>query len=130
MKDTLTPNEWIMMEALWAESPATLGEAIERIGNRVNWGYKTFQSYMNILEKKGYVSAIKRGRDKFYSPVMSREECTERESRALLGRMESRSIGLMVTSMVREGELSKGDRLELLEVLERMLKEEQDGKDS
>lgn len=23
MKDTLNPNEWIVMEALWAKSPAT-----------------------------------------------------------------------------------------------------------
>ena len=130
MKDTLNPNEWIVMEALWAESPSTLGETIERIGDKVNWGYKTYQSYVNVLEKKGYVSAVKRGRDKFYSPAVSREECISRESKAILGRMESRSLGLMVTSMVREGDLSKGDRLELMEMLERMLKEEQDGKNS
>lgn len=29
MKDTLNPNEWIVMEALWAKSPATLGETID-----------------------------------------------------------------------------------------------------
>ena len=88
MKETLNPNEWIMMEALWAESPATLGETIARIGDKVNWSYKTYQSYMNILEKKGFVTAVKRGRDKFYSPAMSLEACTERESRAILSRME------------------------------------------
>ena len=68
MKETLNPNEWIMMEALWAESPATLGETIACIGDKVNWSYKTYQSYMNILEKKGFVTAVKRGRAKFYSP--------------------------------------------------------------
>ena len=41
MKDTLNPNEWIVMEALWAKSPATLGEAIDRIGSRASWNYKT-----------------------------------------------------------------------------------------
>ena len=35
MKETLNPNEWIMMEALWAESPATLGETIACIGDKV-----------------------------------------------------------------------------------------------
>ena len=44
MKDTLNPNEWIVMEGLWAESPSTFGETIERIGDKVNWGYKTYQS--------------------------------------------------------------------------------------
>ena len=129
MKETLNPNEWIMMEALWAESPATLGETIACIGDKVNWSYKTYQSYMNILEKKGFVTAVKRGRAKFYSPAMSSEACTELESRALLGRMESRSLGLMITSMVREGNLSHEDRLELMGMLERMLREDQDGTD-
>ena len=124
MKDTLNPNEWIVMEALWAKSPATLGEAIDRIGSRASWNYKTYQSYMNVLEKKGYISSEKRGRDKFYSPAISREECITRESRAVLSKMQSDSVGLMITSMVREGDLSRSDRLELMNMLEKMLKEE------
>lgn len=57
----------------------TLGEAIAQIGARANWAYKTYQSYMNVLEKKGFVAAEKRGRDKFYAPAVSREACVERE---------------------------------------------------
>ena len=124
MKDTLNPNEWIVMEALWAKSPATLGETIDRIGSSASWNYKTYQSYMNVLEKKGYISSEKRGRDKFYSPAISREECIARESRAVLSKMQSDSVGLMITSMVREGDLSRSDRLELMNMLEKMLKEE------
>ena len=124
MKDTLNPNEWIVMEALWAKSPATPGETIDRIGSRASWNYKTYQSYMNVLEKKGYISSEKRGRDKFYSPAISREECITRESRAVLSKMQSDSVGLMITSMVREGDLSRSDRLELMNMLEKMLKEE------
>lgn len=124
MKDTLNPNEWIVMEALWAKSPATLGETIDRIGSRASWNYKTYQSYMKVLEKKGYISSEKRGRDKFYSPAISREECIARESRAVLSKMQSDSVGLMITSMVREGDLSRSDRLELMNMLEKMLKEE------
>lgn len=124
MKDTLNPNEWIVMEALWAKSPATLGETIDRIGSRASWNYKTYQSYMNVLEKKGYISSEKRGRDKFYSPAISREEYIARESRAVLSKMQSDSVGLMITSMVREGDLSRSDRLELMNMLEKMLKEE------
>ena len=74
--------------------------------------------------KKGYISSEKRGRDKFYSPAISREECIARESRAVLSKMQSDSVGLMITSMVREGDLSRSDRLELMNMLEKMLKEE------
>ena len=126
MKDTLNPNEWIVMEALWESSPATLGETIDCIGSRASWNYKTYQSYMNVLEKKGYISSEKRGRDKLYSPTLSREDCITRESRALLSKIQSDSVGLMITSMVREGDLSRSDRLELINMLERMLREEKE----
>ena len=117
MKDTLNPNEWIVMEALWGKFPATLGETIDRIGSRASWNYKTYQSYMNVLEKKGYILSEKRGRDKLYSSAISREECIARESRAVLSKMQSDSVGLMITSMVREGDLSRSDRLELMNML-------------
>lgn len=42
----------------------------------------------------------------------------------MLSKMQSDSVGLMITSMVREGDLSRGDRLELMNMLEKMLKEE------
>ena len=70
------------------------------------------------------ISSEKRGRDKFYSPAISRAECIARESRAVLSKMQSDSVGLMITSMVREGDLSRSDRLELMNMLEKMLKEE------
>ena len=124
MKDTLNPNEWIVMTALWSQHPATLGETIEQIGSKASWNYKTYQSYMNVLEKKGFVRAEKRGRDKFYSPAFSKEECIARESKAMLSKIEASSVKLMVTSMVRDGDLSSQDRLELLELLEQMLQEE------
>ena len=53
MKTNLNPNEWIVMNALWEHSPRTLSETIEAIGDKADWNYKTYQSYMVLLEKKG-----------------------------------------------------------------------------
>ena len=65
-KDQLTPAEWIVMNALWERSPMTLSETIAQIGTRAAWNYKTFAAYLAILEKKGFIYAEKRGRDKLY----------------------------------------------------------------
>ncbi|HWQ59207.1 MAG TPA: BlaI/MecI/CopY family transcriptional regulator [Clostridia bacterium] len=118
MKENLNPNEWIVMNALWEKSPLTLGEAIAQIGSRASWGYKTYQSYMNVLEKKGFVLSQKRGRDKFYSPAVSREACVARESESLLAKLEGRSVKLLLASMVRESDLSEEDYAELKKLLD------------
>ena len=125
MKETLNPNEWTVMNALWEKSPLTLSEAIKQIGLRADWGYKTYQSYMNVLEKKGFVSAEKRGRDKFYAPRVSREECVERESASLLSKLGGESVKLLIAGMVRESGLSDEDYEELRAMLDARLGEEQ-----
>lgn len=124
MKELLTPAEWIVMNALWEKSPMTLSETIAQIGERASWNYKTFSAYMAILERKGFISAEKRGRDKFYSPAITKEACIERESKSVLDKIEAGSVKLMVTSMVRAGNLGKEDRQELLAMLEELLREE------
>ncbi len=124
MNETLTPAEWIVMHALWEKSPMTLSETIAQIGDRANWNYKTFSAYMAILEKKGFLSADKRGRDKFYYPIVTKQECIDRESRSVVNKIEAGSVKLMVTSMVRAGNLPAEERRELLSMLEKMLNEE------
>jgi BlaI family penicillinase repressor len=129
MKEPLTPAEWVVMNALWEKSPMTLSETIAQIGDRATWNYKTFSAYMAILEKKGFLSALRRGRDKFYYPIVTKVECIERESRSVLDKIEASSVKLMVTSMVRAGNLDKEGRQELLSLLEMLLKEEQQHED-
>ena len=52
-RNTLTTPEWIVMSALWGREPQVLGEIIETIGDRVDWSYTTYASYMKILSDKG-----------------------------------------------------------------------------
>jgi len=125
MKDTLTPNEWIVMNALWEQSPLTLSEVIRRIGARADWNYKTYQSYILILEKKGFVSAEKRGRDKFYSAGVTRAECVESEKRSILGKMGREAVGMLVAGMVQDGDLSAEAYRELQCLLDELLNKEE-----
>ncbi len=129
MREPLTPAEWIVMNALWEQSPMTLSETIARIGTRASWNYKTFAAYLAILEKKGFVSANRRGRDKFYYPIVTKEACIDRESRSIVGKIEAGSVALMVTSMVRAGNLSAQERRELMDMLETLHEEAQHAND-
>lgn len=128
MKSPLNPNEWIVMNALWQRSPLTLSEAIAAIGDKASWNYKTYQSYMGVLEKKGYVGSEKRGRDKFYYPIVSKQSCIEQESRSILEKMQADSVAMLVANMVQEGNLGTEEYRELMAMLEQLLaKEEANG---
>ena len=124
MKDTLTPNEWIVMNALWEKHPATLSEAIAAIGSHADWNYKTYQSYMLVLERKGLVTAEKRGRDKFYSPAVSKQSCVEQEKRSLLSKLEGDSVRMLIAGMVEDGDLGQEGYQELSDMLDALLKKE------
>ena len=125
MKDTLTPNEWIVMNALWDQSPLTLSEVIQHIGERADWNYKTYQSYILILEKKGMVSAEKRGRDKLYSPAVSKAECVESEKKSLLGKLERDAVGMLIAGMVQDSDLSATSYRELKHLLDELISQEE-----
>ena len=62
-KNTLTTPEWIVMSALWGREPQVLGEIIETIGDRVDWSYTTYASYMKIRgrEHTGKAGRQRRG---------------------------------------------------------------------
>ena len=125
MKDTLTPNEWIVMNALWEKSPLSLSEVIECIGDHADWNYKTYQSYILILEKKGMVSAEKRGRDKLYSPAVSKVECVETEKKSLLGKLERDAVGMLIAGMVQDSDLSATSYRELKNLLDELIQQEE-----
>ena len=125
MKDTLTPNEWIVMNALWETSPLSLSEVIQRIGGRADWNYKTYQSYILILEKKGMISAEKRGRDKLYSPAVSKAECVETEKKSLLGKLERDAVGMLIAGMVQDSDLSATSYRELKNLLDELIQQEE-----
>lgn len=125
MKDTLTPNEWIVMNALWETSPLSLSEVIQRIGGRADWNYKTYQSYILILEKKGMISAEKRGRDKLYSPAVSKAECVETEKKSLLGKLERDAVGMLIAGMVQDSDLSATSYRELKDLLDELIQQEE-----
>ena len=125
MKDTLTPNEWIVMNALWEKSPLSLSEVIQRIGGRADWNYKTYQSYILILEKKGMISAEKRGRDKLYSPAISKAECVETEKKSLLGKLERDAVGMLIAGMVQDSDLSATSYRELKNLLDELIRQEE-----
>ncbi len=109
-KNALTTPEWIVMSALWGKEPQILGEIIETIGDRVDWSYTTYASYMKILTDKGFVDFTVRGRMKFYRAAIDKEACLELESKNVLDKIGDSAEDFMLCMIKTTGLSNEGQR--------------------
>ncbi len=119
-KSTLTTPEWVVMNALWGKEPQVLGEIIESIGDKADWSYTTYASYMKILVDKGYVGFTTRGRMKFYYPLVEKEACIESEGESLLKKLGGKGTEKLLLSMVKKTGLSPEAQSELRAAIDQL----------
>ena len=106
-KNTLTTPEWIVMSALWGREPQVRGEIIETIGDRVDWSYTTYASYIKILSDKGFVGFTTRGRMKFYYAAVDKETCIASEGESILEKLGGSDAEELMLCMIKKTGLSK-----------------------
>ncbi len=118
MDMTLTYSEWMVMNALWGKDPQPLSGVIATMGETMDWSYRTYASYLKKLCDKGFAGFEAKGRDKFYYPLVRREDCIRAESRSLLNKVKSKKALLLC--MIEESGLSGADEDELRALIEQL----------
>lgn len=121
---TLSHSEWQVMECLW-ENPHTLMELVDTLGKSIGWSKSTVATMVRRMEEKGIISYVEQGRTKIFSPMVSREAVTIRETKNLLQRAYHGSVGMLVSAMAKSDGLTKADIDELYAILK---KAEEDAK--
>ena len=81
-----TEAEWMLMNALWGEHPATARELAERLPETVEWAYTTIKTMLSRLVSKGAIEERKRGNTSLYEPVVTREKARRSALRSLVQR--------------------------------------------
>lgn len=114
---TLTNNEWVVMEALWKQ-PATLMELVHLLAqDPPGWAKSTTATMLRRMEAKGLVQYETRDRTKVFYAVPDRAAVALAESRSLLDRAFSGSLGLMVNALVRDEKPSKAELEALYDII-------------
>ena len=113
---TVSNGEWVIMELLWVQ-PHTLMELVAELHASVGWSKSTVATMVRRMNEKGIIRYTEQGRAKVFSPAVSREEVSLRETKNLLQRAYHGSIGLLVSTMVQENTLTPADIDELYQVL-------------
>ncbi len=113
---TLSHGEWKLMELLWQE-PHTLMELVAKLHQSVGWTKSTVATMVRRMGDKGLIAYDEHGRTKTFYPLVSQEDAALGETESLLHRAFHGSVGLMVSAMARQGNLSKADIDELYAIL-------------
>ena len=114
---TLTNSEWYVLDCLWERSPMTVMELVSALHEKVGWAKSTTITTLRRMEEKGLVHCEVTGRTRHYRPSVERRQAVRRETRSFLNKVYRGSVGLMVSSLVRDEALSREDLDQLYEIL-------------
>lgn len=115
-QQTVTQGEWQIMELVWEQS-RTLMEMVSILADTVGWSKSTVTTMIRRMTDKGLIVFDTDGRTKIFRSAVSREDVVARETHSLLDRAYQGSIGLMLSAMVHQHDLTKADIDELYAIL-------------
>jgi len=116
---SISETEWKIMKVLWEKSPLSTGEILEALQkDDPSWHPKTAQTLIGRLVKKGVLGFKERGRMYFYIPLLTEEECVDKESESFLERVFGGSLKPMLAHFVEHKKLSPKEIKELKNILE------------
>ena len=110
MKESLSRQEWVMMETLWQGSPMFLSDIMEAMAKSVDWNRSSYLTYLKRMTDKGLIGYDTIRGSRSYYPLVKREDCIENESSYILSKLTEDSTRLLLASMIQKSGLSDKDR--------------------
>lgn len=117
---TLTSAEWAVYECLWAQAPLTLTQIANQLMEQKGWSRSTGETMVRRMAEKGIIRWEQGEKAKLYYPIIRREDAARRETRRFLERVYHGSLGLMVSAVAEEEQLSRSEIDELYEALRKL----------
>ena len=116
-KLSLSDGEWKLMNLLWDESPLTIGAMVTAMRDDTAWTKATINIMLNRLADKGAVQIDATGPRKLFYPLLARDDAVRQEARNTLSKIKTGGLGLLVSTMAQESDLSDMEIDELYRIL-------------
>jgi len=118
----LPDTEFELMRIIWQqEPPVTTARVIQELGDNVNWKPQTVLTMLVRLIEKGFLSSERVGKERNYTPIISKSEYMSLETGEFMFRYRGNSIGSLVKTIYDGKDLSNED----LNDLKKWLKEKE-----
>ena len=113
----ITSKEWYIMQVLWANGACSLREIVAQMEKKTKWSKSTCATMLRRMTEKGVIGYEMKGKTKYFYPIVQKDEVIMPETKSFLGRIYDGSIGAMMSTLVKQGDLSEKDMDELEEIL-------------
>jgi len=97
MKVRLPDSEFVVMQIIWGETtPISKTQVAALTEPQKGWKPQTVYTLLNRLTEKGFLSSEKQGKERYYVPLVSREEYLNQETGRFMKMFHGNSLtGLM-----------------------------------
>lgn len=117
MQIMLQPSEWVIMEKLWEQSPKTIMQLYHELKVDPGWSKSTVNTMLGRMVKKDIIYYEEGAKAKQYYPKVNRDEVAITETESLIDRVYKGSVSMMMSTLIRNHNLSESDIKELYEIL-------------
>ena len=118
---TLSAREEMVMDLLWKNGPMFVSDMLELLEEPLH--FNTISTFVRGLEKQGFVGHKSFGGSHQYYATISREEFKKKTLKSVISKYFNNSYLGVVSSLVREEEISLDDLKELIREVENANKE-------
>ena len=112
-----TEAEWKIMELLWDRAPRPMSEITKELEPATGWSRHTVITLLKRMQEKHTVAVDESGDVKMYSPLITREEASQMQTKKLLNRVFSGKASLLINHLVDSGEITLKEMDELMDML-------------
>lgn len=123
MKEALSRQEWVLMEALWQKNPLFLSQIMDVTANAVDWNKSSYLTYLKRMTEKGLIGYTNISGNRCYTPLVKREDCIDNESSYILSKLTEDGTRMLLASMIKKSGLNEEDRNELQALISKLGKE-------
>ncbi len=116
---SISESEWKVMEVIWNKQGLLIGEIREALKDS-GWSYSTIKTLVIRLVNKGMLCTEDSDRGKRYFSVVDEEKSRNQETRSFIDRIYNGSVKMMVSSLVKDSNLSDSEAEELYSLIDKM----------
>ena len=110
----LPDTEFEIMRIVWGnDPPMTTNQIISYLDSNNTWKHQTVLTLLVRLIEKGFLSSDKVGKERTYSPIVSREDYLSVETGSFFDRFHGNSIRSLVSTLYDGEKLSKEEIADL-----------------
>lgn len=115
----ISDAEWKIMNLLWDEQPRTMMQLTKALWESTGWSKHTVITYLKRMEDKNLIHHIEGAKSKLYFADLDKNDAILQEKNNFLNKVFRGNVGLMISTMLEQNDLSEAEIQQLVEILQK-----------